>query len=490
MFDTAKVQRMLPELEQFVRTHSEIYLLVHGGNIQNLFALMKRLQNTPRALLVNSPMPPTPQSILGVPVKGFDECVRNFNPKTGIVILDKKSPPNPLTNIAIGIVGGQQLNIPAFALNDEECMALYDRLTMFRVLQQYNEDGIGILPPIALSQRLSRGMTTFLDPRYQNLKVQFIDTRIRAMPKFDLDDTGIVVQGPIDYNNNCTLQTVLQYRTIYPHVPIVISTWHNEATDQFRTACQKNSIVILENELPSTPGMSHINYQLESSLQGMKYLRKNTAVKFALKTRTDQRFYRHDFLIYFRNMIKAFPPFGNKLKKRILVWGHFHNSLWWAFFVSDQFYFGAIEDMLKLFGISKQTSAETIQYLRHLNHFVKLENIARRYICPIPHPNPRQLMLNPKVRQFYRIWDRLYSCEVYIAKTFYRECIAPIEPDTLLETYWNFVRDYLIFADGNAVLLDWPKYEYNAYEVKHYYHSQGDKLDQPNWLSFYLEEID
>ena len=28
MFDTAKVQRMLPELEQFARTHSEIYLIM------------------------------------------------------------------------------------------------------------------------------------------------------------------------------------------------------------------------------------------------------------------------------------------------------------------------------------------------------------------------------------------------------------------------------------------------------------------------------
>ena len=494
MFDTAKVQRMLPELEQFVRTHSEIYLLVQGGNIQNLFALMKRLQIVPRALIINSPTPIPPQSIAGIPLMRMDDAVRNFNARTSIVILDKKSPPNPLTNIAIGIVGGQQLNIPAFVMNGDECMALYDRITLMRVLQQYVEDGIGNIPPNILMQKFARGLTTFLDPDCQNIKVQFFDTRTRVEPKFDIDDVGVVMQGPLVYENNYTLQTARWYRRLYPNIPIVISTWKGEATEQFRADCKKHSIVLLENELPSEPGFAHINFQLESSFQGVKFIKENTNVKFVLRSRVDQRFYRQDFLVYLKNMLKAFPPFGNKLKGRIAALGSRYTRIWLPFGVSDFFYFGTIEDIYKLFSIRRQTSADRKHADRHGSWRNKFQSLPARYECPMPRPNPRQFVSDKKVSQFHRIMARLISPEPYIMKTFYSEQIAPFDPNDALEVYWKFIRDYLTIVDGNLISLHWPKYEEKMrYEIDNYYYHypwpEGGALDQPNWLDFYANEI-
>ena len=475
MFDTAKVQRMLPEFAQFVQTHPEIYLLVQGGNIQNLFALLRRMKIAPRALIINSPTPIPPQSFLGVPMKGFDECVRNFNPKTGVVILDKKSPPISLTNITIGIVGGQPINIPAFVMNDDECMAIYDRLTMMRVLQQYAEDGIGYVPPKNLMKKFARGLTTFLDPNFQNVKVQFIDMRTHVMPKFDFDDVGIVIQGPLVYEHNYTIQTARQYRSLYPKVPIVISTWKGEATEQFRSECKKHSIVLLENTLPPESGYLNVNYQIESSFRGMNYLSENTSVRFAIKTRSDQRVNRPDFLLYFKNMLKTFPAFGNRLKSRIITLAQIGFLKWLPFFICDCMTFGIIDDISNFYDLPPQTDEPHLPILRR----DRLRNVrkmlgAKEYVLDVP-TKPSW-----KLRNFNLMMNQEQSIpEIYIARSFYQKYIAPINPEKLLETYWKFLHDYILPINISDLQFDWFKYEHVRYGI--------DKLDfdHARWLNLY-----
>ena len=81
----------------------------------------------------------------------------------------------------------------------------------------------------------------------------------------------------------------------------------------------------------------------------MEYVQKNTSAKFVLKCRTDQRMFRPDFLIYFKNLLKKFSPYGDKLKARIIVPDYSHK--WLPFYVGDLFAFGTTEDMRKLYSV-------------------------------------------------------------------------------------------------------------------------------------------
>ncbi|MBR3050746.1 MAG: hypothetical protein IKG61_04770 [Selenomonadaceae bacterium] len=153
----------------------------------------------------------------------------------------------------------------------------------------------------------------------RNFKYQLFDRRSYFKPTHTLDDTAIVIQGPIAYNNDYTVETFKLYRSIYPNAPIVVSTWKGEATSSFRRVCRENLIVLLENEMPEDRGFGNVNLQLESSLQGVKFIRQNTSAKFVLKTRTDQRINYFDFLVYFKNLRKTFPPKGDRLRERIIL---------------------------------------------------------------------------------------------------------------------------------------------------------------------------
>lgn len=473
MFDTAKVQRMLPELEQFARTHPEIYVVMQKI-IPDGFALLKRMNIKVQALLLNSSTPIAPQQIFGVPVKHMGELITLFNPKTGVIIFDSKPQPTTLTNISV-MFNGRIINIPAFSLSDDECLALYDRLTMMRLLQQYSEDEINGAHPAVLLQKYARGLTTFLDPAYQNIKIQFVDTRMQLSQRFEFDDVGIVIQGPLVHENDYTIQTARQYRTLYPNVPIVVSTWQNEATDAFRAECRRNSIVLIENKLPSNPkGPGNVHYQIESSLQGLNYIRENTSVKFALKTRTDQRFNRSDFLLYFKNLLRTFPPSGDRLQNRLLVMGRNEGSLKWVpFHVCDFMTFGTIDDLLKLYYLPRQDEYCNSGYInRHWRRWFAIKGILYRKekYAYIPEEPSRKLI------NFNLMMNHFVDPEMYIIESFYQKYIAPIDPTKLLETHLKFLHDYILPVDNDVLNFDWAKYEWHRYQ------QQDVGMDQAIWL--------
>ncbi|MBR0289365.1 MAG: hypothetical protein IJQ82_10330, partial [Selenomonadaceae bacterium] len=237
-------------------------------------------------------------------------------------------------------------------------------MTLLKIQQQYKEDGLLVSSPQDFAMRFARGLTTFLEPNFQNFKFQLLDRRESFKPTYDFDDTAIVIQGPIAYDNNYTAETFKFYRSIYPNVPIVVSTWKGEATDVFREECAQNSVVLLENEPPEFPGFFNVNMQLESSRQGIKYVQENTSAKFVMKTRTDQRIQRPDFLTYFKNLIATFPPNGSKLQQRIIFLDS-NATKTMPFFFSDFLSFGHILDISRLYGIQNNQEPGDMTYTRH-----------------------------------------------------------------------------------------------------------------------------
>ncbi len=56
----------------------------------------------------------------------------------------------------------------------------------------------------------------------------------RFLPHISLEDTAIVMQGPIMYDDDFTMETLYRYRAIYPDTLIILSTWEGEVTPKFR----------------------------------------------------------------------------------------------------------------------------------------------------------------------------------------------------------------------------------------------------------------
>lgn len=478
MFDKQKIIRITAELENFIRALPNVYVLPESSVSPNILSLLKRLNANVKAIISNAPN--LQQKMIRMPsgeylIKDFLTAVSNADKQTCLVVSAAKPVENSIFPASFNI-GSIKISIPAFSLTDEEAQAIYDRITMFRILKQYQDDGVPGNGLKDISTKFARGMSTFIDSRFQDVKVQVWDRREFEMPVYEIDDTAIVIQGPIQYMDNYTITTARLYREWYPNAPIVISTWKNEATDIFRDECRKINVVLLENDLPAEPGYGHINYQLESSLKGVEYVKNHTSAKFVLKCRTDQRLNRTDFLIYFKNLLKAFPPNGDKINERIIV---LFGTKWTPFHSSDFLYFGEMNDMNKLFNIPKQSYEESRYFKRKSALFYSIrKKISRyRFLQKLKIGNAKKLC-NYNIME-----NKFYPPEIYILKVFYQIYIEEISPSKLLQIYWKFLRDYLIVAERCSLLFDWQKYANQQGSITSYY---DIGMDFARWLDIYL----
>ena len=175
--------------------------------------------------------------------------------------------------------------------------------------------------------------------------------RIKSDKVFILDhpfinsnkDVAIVMQGPVIKRANFTYETLKLYRRIYPDIKIILSTWKN-SDEKILEDISGLNIDILRNEVPAFPGDSNINFQIKSTSAGLMNLDGNN-IKYALKTRTDQRIYStSDYLTYMVNMLEAFPIKSEYLQKRLVVstMNMFRKR---KYTVSDMFMFGTLIDM-------------------------------------------------------------------------------------------------------------------------------------------------
>ncbi|MBQ3726827.1 MAG: hypothetical protein II902_07185 [Selenomonadaceae bacterium] len=475
MFDTEKIRQLTFLLERMPKDYSRVYIIPEVFP-QEAAALFRRLKIPVRAIMIdNAPM----KELFGFKVVSTAEAVANFNRRTGLIALMRKSAPFIQTPLDFRNRGGI-LSLSALVMAPDEILAVYDRLTLMKILKQYQEDGLPNPPLQDFATRFARGLTTFLEPRFQNFKFQLWDSREYFKPTYDFDDTAIVIQGPITYENNYTVDTFKLYRSIYPNAPIVISTWQGEATDDFRRECLEHSVVLLENEPPEIRGLSNINMQLKSSLSGVEYVRKNTSAKFVLKTRTDQRINRFDFLVYFKNLLKTFPPKDDKLQRRIIFLCSAATK-GYSFYFYDFLAFGCTSDILKLYDVPLHKDPGEMTYThKNTRRFLRIQLPLLDNRCPIDY-NFKKYPAH-KLRKLSRIVYRFAIPEVYIARNFHEKYIGHVDPEKALETNWAFIRDYLILVDYNTILFDWFKYEFHRYTYE--IHTKGQHAFA-RWLDMY-----
>lgn len=173
---------------------------------------------------------------------------------------------------------------------------------------------------------------------------------IPACPVHDYSEYAIVMQGPIALKHRFTLETLLLYKKYFPNAFIVLSTWEGE--DIYTVNCVRNAgIEVILNKKPDA-GLFNVNLQTVSSMAGLRLVAKMNK-KYVLKTRTDQRIYNSESLIFLSNLLKNFPVTipGFKQKGRLIGIGAYNYKIKRKpYHLVDNLIFGYIEDVLLYFG--------------------------------------------------------------------------------------------------------------------------------------------
>ena len=171
-------------------------------------------------------------------------------------------------------------------------------------------------------------------PVYKNIKEEFV----------------ILMQGPLVHKNDFTLETLSFYRSVFPNVKIILSTWDSECSLTCKKI-EKTGVDILTSELPQITGISNVNLQLISTNAAINYLGDEN--QYILKTRTDHRIYSSDnWLAYLRKKCEMSIP-GQGLEKKLLICNlNMFQSR--KYVVSDMFMFGKNKDMKCFWDVSHQ----------------------------------------------------------------------------------------------------------------------------------------
>lgn len=320
---------------------------------------------------------------------------------------------------------------------------------------------------------------------YENNSKEFVSFRKRA--KFcddmkincnlsgDITDVCVILQGPLKLENNFTLETVKFYTKLYPKCSIVVSTWDTEDATVLREI-EKYGATVIKNKKPQKTGLGNMNFQLVSTKAGIKFA-ENIGAKYVLKTRTDQRVGKYNFLEYMEGLETLFEINNDYLNlgqnQRIIVHqGSTGGNMFIPYFISDFLYFGTTEDIKKLFSIELD------------------EKISMSYKERAEWING--LSENVSVMEYYE----KTAPEIKIIKT-YIEKYSKKKVKNSVKDYWEFVKNYLICVSWDDIGLFWYKYNYqNESDIFHLF-EERDTYDRylqynwtfQNWLNLYMDRI-
>lgn len=277
---------------------------------------------------------------------------------------------------------------------------------------------------------------------------------------------AIVMQGPICKRDNMTVNSIQFYKKTYPFAKIIVSTWVDELIDDV-SEITKLGVFVVQSEKPPLTGIMNLNYQLTSSLAGIKKA-KELGCEFAVKTRTDQRICKPYIFDSMISAVKLFPG-GNRQKGRIVTLGGCCGGMFIPYHTCDFLYLGYTEDLISVFSAPFDS-----------RDYKKM-------------PREKYLSLSRRKNS-----ELMYPPEIYIMKHYCTDCLKLSGEDTIKE-YWHVAKDYLICYGMNDVCLMWNKYD-RLYNLNYYSSKFYGEIDSPkkmlsmcfdffNWFNLYVGNI-
>lgn len=203
-------------------------------------------------------------------------------------------------------------------------------------------------------------------------------------------DAAILIQGPIIYPSFLD-KTINFYASNYPRVPIILSTWKNDRN--IEKLKNVNKVLLIENEPPTSPGISNINFQVLSTLSGLKLASERNAI-YVLKIRSDQGLFSSNFLEQFRFSLATAP---NSRFKRIAT-TDFNSFLFRPNSPSDQIQFAETGVLLNFWSAYNSDNL--------MDGSFPEEILLTAYLSKLGIPNSRSLRQTLEIyRDFYLFLD-------------------------------------------------------------------------------------
>lgn len=229
-------------------------------------------------------------------------------------------------------------------------------------------------------------------------------------------DSAIVVQGPVVKEDNFTVETCNMYCDFYPEAKIILSTW-DEDIDDILLESIDSRVVLVRNKKPENPGFRNIFNQSHSTMSGINEA-EESGCNYVLKTRSDQRIYKPQILIYFKSVLTAYPVLNQNQKERILLLDQVGKK-YLPYFYSDILQFGFVSDIKKYWNLYEDD-----------RNFSEYE-------------------LNST-----RVEDFLYlSNSAYIAKSYLSKQIVDL--DYTIRQSWNLLIDLFYVVGKSEIDLYW-----------------------------------
>lgn len=296
-----------------------------------------------------------------------------------------------------------------------------------------------------------------------------------------IDNIAIILQGPIRYDNDFTINTVLRYKKLYPKIQVIISTWDDEKEEFFKR-CDQLDICYIKNHFPENIEKINTHYQLYSTKKAIESL-DDKQIDYVLKTRTDQRIYSECFLENLMTLIKTYPKLGNlDVKERLIFLNADASSYkYYAYHISDMFVFGNIKDMKCFYSIPMK-SLKIVDNYDVVHGFDKKVNKLRE----IEH------LTTLGIEDVYNIIDSYDDfinykatvvAELYIIHSFIEILKGKKIVNNHLSEYWNFLAGYCCIVDKEILELYWPKYIFEYWSGLN--SQKYGSLSHFNWLEIH-----
>ncbi|MFQ1933230.1 WavE lipopolysaccharide synthesis family protein [Aeromonas veronii] len=241
-------------------------------------------------------------------------------------------------------------------------------------------------------------------------------------------DVGILIQGPILTNNNFTLETIRLYRKMFPSVNITLSTWRSDSHKICSRQLDLLRCNLVLSERPVFTGSHNINLQKITTHSGLLSL-KECGVIFALKTRTDQRFYSVNTISYLLHLIRQYPASERDVAGRIIELS-IATCKFRPWSMCDMFQFGYLSDLMKMWSFElefRDRTAEEFASKRYTVRDIVNENVA----------------------------------EIFVHRFYAEQCNISCQPT--YEDYYDAVRKLFIIIDKEQIDIFWAKYHSGEY---------------------------
>ncbi len=252
---------------------------------------------------------------------------------------------------------------------------------------------------------------------------------------------AIVMQGPIKYEHNFTVETLKIYKQNFKNCPIIVSTWDYEKEETLNEI-ENLGCIVIRNKLPEIKSNNNTNYQIKSTKTGLQKA-KELGFEYVIKTRTDQRMYESHIPEYMFNLLKTFPLKEEiKNQKQRLVSLSLNTFKYRLYDISDMFLFGHIDDVINFWSMEYDDGKP----------FPEFETV--------------------------REYCKLQPCEIGFTIKYLNKLGENL--DFTLRNSWEMYAKYFIVVDSTTVGLLWPKYTDRIFRWRNF----SGQLDLHEELTF------